>query len=125
MTISAISIYVSDLPAASRFYIDVLGFRVAESYGDYATKLEGDGPTLLLCAGGVPTGREARYPSGVVLGHRTLDLERRVAELRSKGVDFVQKVPETFPAGRYLAFVDPFGIGHELLEYTSQPRDEA
>lgn len=119
MTISAISVYVSDLPAATRFYVEVLGFRVKESYGEYATKLETDGPSLLLCAGGTPAD-DTRYPSGVVLGHRTLDLKKRIADLQVQGVVFVHAKPEAFPAGRFVAFRDPFGINHELLEYVAR-----
>ena len=124
MTISTISIYVSDLPAAVRFYVDVLGFRVEQSYGDDITKLDSDGPSLLLCAGAAPTPPAVRYPGGIVLGHRTLDLTKRIEELRGKGIRFVHERPERFPAGRYVAFTDPFGVVHELLEYATEPTTE-
>jgi lactoylglutathione lyase len=117
MTISAISVYVSDLAAATRFYTEVLGFEVKQSFGDYATKLTSDGPSLLLCAGGGKT--PGNYPSGVVLGHSTKDLDKKMNELRQKGVKLLHDQPEPFPAGRYAAFTDPFGTVHELLEYRS------
>ena len=116
MTISAISVYVPDLTLATEFYTKCLGFRVAQSFDDYAVKLEGDGPSLLLCAGGSPS--PARYPSGVVLGHRTADVNARVAALqKTPGVAILHDEPQPFPAGRYVAFTDPFGVSHELLEY--------
>jgi predicted enzyme related to lactoylglutathione lyase len=115
MTISAISIFVSDLEAAKSFYADVLGYAVTATFDGYAAKLANEGPSLLVCAGG-PAKMGAPYPSGVVLGHKTANLETRIAELKGR-VDFVHTSPEPFPAGRYLAFTDPFGIHHELLEY--------
>jgi catechol 2,3-dioxygenase-like lactoylglutathione lyase family enzyme len=117
MTISAISIYVSDLTAAAQFYVDILGFRIERSIGEYATKLVHDGPSLLLCAGG-PADEAPRYPAGIVLGHRTANLTQRIAELRAKGVTFLQESPEPFPKGQFIAFRDPFGMCHELLEYS-------
>ncbi len=119
MNISAISIYVTDLEAATRFYTEVLGFRIERTLGDYATKLESASFSLLLCAGATGLVAPPPYPSGVVLGLPTPNLEKRIEELRTHGARFLQDKPEPFPMGRFIAFVDPFGVTHELLEYQS------
>ena len=41
--------------------------------------------------------------------------------LESQGVELLHEVPSSGPEGRYVAFVDPFGTVHELVEPHSKP----
>ena len=43
-------------------------------------------------------------------------VEEAMRKLRAHGVAFLHDVPAEGPLGRYAAFVDPFGIVHEIQE---------
>jgi len=109
-------IFAPDLAEGLAFYQDVLGLQVtrkAESY--VAMHGAGFALTLFKCdTAGSPEGYSSRAGSSIAFA--VDDIERSMAELRGRGVEFLHAVPSTGPAGRYAAFVDPFGTVHELVE---------
>ncbi|MBI5537316.1 MAG: VOC family protein [Deltaproteobacteria bacterium] len=114
--IASISVYVHDLGAAKRFYVETLGFVVEETMGDYGFKLSHPGVSLVVLSGGKRA--EPGYPAGVVLGIPVSNAEQAAQRLRKAGATLVIGSPEPFPLGRFIAAADPSGNVVELLELT-------
>lgn len=126
--IAIVQINVTDLQEARRFYGEVLGLPTREPFGaDGPFELAlGDGPTVLVyqVARSVPV--DYGEETGVTLVIRTDDVDGTAARWRASGVELVP-VPWSpddsgiapCPYGRFIAFRDPFGNVHELL----QPHD--
>ncbi len=74
----------NDAQGATRFYCDVLGFRVL-SEDDYAVALDANGTMIR-----VNKGRDFKPAQGTVLGWEVEDIEVAVRELVSRGVHFEQ-----------------------------------
>ncbi len=62
-----------------------------------------------------------RAGSAIVLG--VPSLEEAIAQLRVKGVHLLHPAPSEGPLGRYVAFADPFGTVHELVEVRTASND--
>jgi lactoylglutathione lyase len=113
--IASVSIYVSDLDAATEFYTSVLGFRVQEKHPG-VVQLDSEGAALVLCEG--PKAAKRAYPAGVIVGLPVADLAKRLRELKKRGVELVHEEPQPFPAGRFAALYDPSGNAVELLQFS-------
>ena len=120
-----VQINVTDLARAKVFYVDTLGFKSGERFGpNEPFELENrDGPTILvyLVEKSVPS--DYPHQTGALLVFYTDDIERTVRDWKAKGVTFINiawsrdesGIADT-PFGRFIAFRDPFGNVHELLE---------
>lgn len=120
-----IQINVTDLQAARSFYGETLGIELHERFGgDGPFELElGDGPPVLVYQ--VERRVEVDYgnQTGLTLVLFTDDIEEKVAAWRARGVEFIpiawsedESGIAGCPYGRFIAFRDPFGNVHELLE---------
>ncbi len=127
-TVSLIQINVTDVAAAKEFYVDTLGFPMAE-YGiqGVVTLLNGDGAPILLYP--VEQRVEHDYPNqtGALLVFHVEDIDQTVEEWKSKGVEFIrisfseeESGIAPCPFGRFIAFRDPFGNVHEILQPYSE-----
>ena len=125
LRIGIVQINVTDLKAARIFYGDTLGIPLIEKFGpDTPFELDlGAGPTVLVY--GVERSVPVDYgkQTGVTLVLYTDDIESTVGGWRAAGVEFISiewSEDETgiagCPFGRFIAFKDPFGNVHELLE---------
>ena len=113
-----IGIYVDDIDKAVDFYCEKLGFKELQRYNnDCIVRLENDGPTVVLEK--VDNPNMSVYPnySQVVLGIETKDIETTAKELREKGVEFLQDIPQPFVAGLYMNMKDPAGNVLDLLQF--------
>ena len=138
LRIGVAEIDVMDLDAAWEFYVETLGIpgRSIDHEGHVGAwgvgrgkpfELDlGQGHIVLVYRGSVlaPT----TYPNGtgVKLAFFTDDIVKTVAEWRAKGVEFIpiEWSPDTSgiassPFGPFIAFRDPFGTVHELLQPVS------
>lgn len=132
LRVGIVQINVTDLAEAWRFYVETLGLRGRPRLGPgrpFELELgggEGAGPTVLVYR--VTTRAERRYPdeTGVTLVFYTDDIRATVAEWGARGVSFVpiewakdgSGIADT-PFGPFIAFRDPFGNVHELLQPAS------
>ena len=109
-------VFVPDLAVGLAFYRDVLGFEVTrESDSSIAMRGAEFDLTLFQCeALGSSDGYSTRAGSSIAFA--VTDVEKAMADLKSHGVEFLHEVPSSGPVGRYVAFVDPFGTVHELVE---------
>lgn len=116
MKLKALMVFVPDIAQARAFYSDVLGFSVREA-GDGHIAFESGGTELIAFECDRPGSigdysREAR----AVFVFGVASVEKSMATLKAQGVEFLHEVPAEGPLGRYAAFVDPFGIVHEIQE---------
>jgi predicted enzyme related to lactoylglutathione lyase len=114
--VCAISIYVKELHEATKFYSEVMDLKVKKEL-PYLVLLDHDGADLVLCPTEDPAAINYPNQSAVVLGFQTKNLGERIKELQAKGVALIHSTPQDFPGGNFVAFRDPSGNVHELLEF--------
>jgi len=114
-----IQISVSDLDKAIDWYCQTLGFEVSKEhyYHPVAVDLIHQGCRLLLHKVDKPA--RIDYPNVVqtLICIETDDIHKSINDLKNKGVELIHKTPQSFPAGMYIGFRDPFGNVHELIEF--------
>lgn len=110
------TVFVSDMDRAVTFYVEVLGLRLAERYGDYwATIDAGKGFAIGLHPA------SPKYPApgtrgGIVLGFELSEpVETAVARIKKAGASVAEGVEET-DAGRFAHLQDPDGNAIYLWE---------
>lgn len=110
-------IFVPDLDRARAFYADVLGLPVnAEDENHLVFGNLGVDLVAFKCDRAGSVGDYSRESRAVfVFGVPSIDDAMR--DLKAAGVEFLHKAPAMGPLRRYAAFVDPFGIVHEVQEY--------
>src|SRR5579872_6042593 len=98
-----VTIYVSDMDRAVRFYTEVLGLKLAYRFGDHWASVEvGKGLTIGLhpASGEVPAGRKGSMAIGLELNGPIQDAMKT---LGAKGVQFQGPVNEG-KAGKFAGF---------------------
>ena len=82
-----VTVMVSDMDRAVRFYTEALGLTLKLRYGDGWAEVQGPGITLGLhpARPGGPTGGQA---GGLSIGLQVDDLDAAVATLEKRGVEF-------------------------------------
>jgi len=110
-------IYVEDLEASISFYQNVLGLPFLDKGDDWAHFDSGAGTLLELFTGGKRR-TKAKNPDqqSIVLGLRVEDLDRAVAELKQKGVQFIPEGSGEFAGTRWAHFSDVEGNRLEVKE---------
>lgn len=131
--VGLIQINVTSVHAAWDFYVDTLGFTEAPG-SDRNTVLileNGAGPKILVYP--VENSVTPGYPdqTGTTLVFYVEDIATTVEEWQSRGVEFIPiswSEDETgiagCPFGRFIAFRDPFGNIHEVLQPHASMRVE-
>lgn len=116
MKLNRIMIFVPDMPEARQFYTDVLGFEVAAESETHLS-FAGAGCDFVAYKCGRPTtaGDYANEAQSVLV-FEVPDLDAELAHLRAHKVSILHAKPGENESGRYAAFVDPFGIVHEIFE---------
>lgn len=129
MTVGLLQINVTDARKAREFYIDTLGFPVkpgTEDFGITVIDNEGGAPILLYP---VERAVPVDYPNqtGSTIVFYVNDVEKTVEEWRERGVEFIsiawseeESGIAPCPFGRFIAFRDPFGNVHEILQPESR-----
>ena len=111
-----VTVYVSDMDRAVRFYTEALGLKLAYRFGDHWASVElGKGLTIgLHPASGESshTGPKSGMSIGLELNGK---IEDAVAKLEAKGVHFEGIVGEG-KAGKFAHFHDPDGNSLYLAE---------
>ena len=119
-------INVTDLDEAWRFYVDQLGIGGRQTLGPgkpFELEPGTGGLTVLVYPARHLTKLDYPNGTGVTLIFFTDDIHATVAEWKAKGVSFIRigwakdesGIADT-PFGPFIAFRDPFGNVHELLE---------
>ena len=112
-----VTIYVSNMDRAVRFYTEVLGLKLAYRFGDHWASVElGKGLTIGLhpASAEMPAGRRGSMAIGLELGG--VAIETAVERLHAKGVQFDGPVNDSGKAGKFASFADPDGNQLYLAE---------
>ncbi len=109
--LSHIWLYVKDTKTSIRFYRDVLGFKIAESFPDGALFYVG---SILL---GVhrEEGIRRSQPGSTVLILRSNNIDKTYKDLQTKGLLFDRQIKQE-PYGKIVPFKDPDGYIWEIVE---------
>jgi predicted enzyme related to lactoylglutathione lyase len=111
-------VMVENLEASVSFYRDVMGLKQLGKGEDWAHFDAGGGALFELMDGGKAAPRpKSANQQPLIPGLRVDDLYRAVAELKQKGVEFVDEIGE-FENTRWARFSDPEG---NLLEIKEVP----
>jgi catechol 2,3-dioxygenase-like lactoylglutathione lyase family enzyme len=103
-----VTVYVSNMDAAVRFYSEVLGLKLAYRFGDHWAAVEaGKGLTIGLHpdSGESRAGRKGSMEIGLELSG---SIHEAVKVLKSKGVQFPEPI-RTGKSGSFAHFEDPDG----------------
>ena len=103
-----VTLYISNMDTAVRFYTETLGLKLAYRFGDHWASIEvGKGLTIGLhpASSEMPAGRKGSMAIGLELSGSIQDAVRA---LESKGVKFHGMVNEA-KAGSFVSFEDPDG----------------
>jgi catechol 2,3-dioxygenase-like lactoylglutathione lyase family enzyme len=127
LSVYIVQLNVIGLQAGIDWYTHVLGFKVSKEnnflHHGTTVQLEHDkGFRLILHNAKRPA--KINYPDDVqtMVVWETKDLQATMAEMNLKGVEFVFSEPQKINVGSFVAFRDPFGNVHELIELKKQDR---
>ncbi|MCF7833074.1 MAG: VOC family protein [Candidatus Marinimicrobia bacterium] len=118
MTITWITIHVTNMDESKRFYCDVLGLKVkhemAPRPGMKICFLDG-GPIdyELIEDDGHP---EVNIGASVSAGFRVDSLDQKIADLKKKGVENIVGPIQPAPNIRFIYIKDPDGMGIQISE---------
>jgi len=101
-----VTVMVSDMKKAVKFYTETLGLEVKAQWGDEFAQLKAPG-TIIALHPSVKGGAKPGDSKSLSIGFSVDGLEKAVAELKKKGVKFT-KVTDDGPV-RLAFFVDPDG----------------
>lgn len=108
---------VKDLQQSKDFYVNILGLEIVEEHKD-AVKLKLNDHEVFMFQG---TSRCIDYEHGSdansTLIFSVVNLDQKIEELESVGIEIVHDVPSENKWGRYSGFKDPSGIVHEIMEF--------
>lgn len=116
MKLATLMVLTPDLAEARVFYEGVLGFAVRSQSDDLLT-LEHAGAAFQVfrCECPAAAARHGRDAATIAVFEVT-SIDVAMAEMRSKGVEFLHSTPASNRFGRYAAFKAPGGNVHEIFE---------
>ncbi|MCY7914340.1 VOC family protein [Bacillus haynesii] len=113
-----VSIKVTDINEAKKFYCEKMNFNLEKEYGENIIELNVNGFPIILEKASKPNTLKYGENSQVVLGLQTDDLNKDLDLLKKNGVKVLYEEPQKCPPGHYTVIVDPFGNKIELLEFS-------
>lgn len=123
MKLNKIMIFVPDLAKARKFYSDVLGFEVEmENERSLSFRRAGCEFVAYKCRKPTTAGDYANEARAVFV-FEVPDLKAAIENLRAHNVTVLHSTPGENESGRYAAFVDPFGIVHEIFETKTRKKE--
>ena len=116
-----VQLNVVGLQAGIDWYTGVLGFRVSKenNFSQHGTtvQLEHDQDfRLILHNAKIPARIDYANDVQTMVVWQTQDLAASMTEMKSKGVEFIFTEPQKINVGNFVAFREPFGNVHELIE---------
>ena len=110
ITGSNVTVMVSNMDAAVKFYTETLGLKLKVRYGDHWAEIEAPGITIALH----PKGKDIKTGDNLSIGFSANDFKQTVAALEQKGIKFnmlddkqVLLALFTDPDGNALYFAQP------------------
>ena len=116
MRLNRIMIFVPDLAMAKRFYRDVLGFEIGAETSDAVTFTDAGCRLVAYKCARPAVPRDYAVEAQAVFVFEVKNLDEALEKLSRHDVNILHSTPGENEEGRYAAFVDPFGIVHEIFE---------
>lgn len=113
--VCVLTVQVTNLEEAIRFYTEVLKFQVNKRYGEKIVSLVQDIPLILEETETVTLNNS----QPVLLGLLSENLDEDIKYLTGKGVKILFDEPKPCPPGRYTIIEDPSGNQIELVEFSA------
>jgi predicted enzyme related to lactoylglutathione lyase len=114
-----VTIYVSDMNRAVRFYSEALGLTVKERYGDHWAAIDAGGGLVIGLHPATPE-QKAGIPGSIAIGFEvTASIEEAVDRLTRQGVTFHGVIARD-KAGSFAFFADPDGNRCYLYQLQAQ-----
>ena len=116
LSFSNLLVFAPDLSVAREFYGETLGLELVRAEENFlAFKGVGFELDVFSCSTATQASGYSERP-GSSIAFSVPELAAAVSALRARGVRFLHETPQSGPLGRYVAFSDPFGTVHELVE---------
>jgi len=109
-------LFVPDLAEARRFYGETLGLPLLAETADYLRLTLSERELVVFRCERPGTVGDYADEARAVIVFAVPSVAEALARFRAQGVPCLHAVPAEGPLGRYAAFVDPFGIVHEVQE---------
>jgi len=116
LSIQSVLVFAPDLDVARHFYEELLGLSLDRLDEGFLLFHCIDSQLAVFLCETESTSRSYSREAGSSIAFAVPDLDAAVAELTAKGVRFLHSRPNEGPIGRYVAFANPFGTIHELVE---------
>ena len=81
---SNVTVMVTNMDNAIKFYSETLGFKLKNRYGDHWADIEGPG----IAIGLHPAGKDIKIGNNLSMGFKVKDLHEAIEALEQKGVQF-------------------------------------
>ena len=112
------TIYVTNLAHAVDFYVQALGYEVKDRYGQCIVQLSTQGTTLVIQE--IEQAQTFPERPSSVLAFKTENIDESIRRVIAAGGIVLHDKPQPCPVGVYVAFKDPSGVLHELLQFSGQ-----
>lgn len=109
--LSHVWLYVKDASRSIKFYQNIIGFKVAETFPHGALFYTGS----ILLGIHQEEGNRKSQPGSLVMILKTNNIKETHKELVARGVVFAGKIRQE-PYGEIISFKDPDGYAWELVE---------
>lgn len=116
ISLGKLLVFAPDLVIAREFYGDVLGLSLTESTDTFLGFRGVDFELLIFDCDTETTPDGHSSVAGSALTFSVSNLEEAIESLRRSGTRVLHDEPQQGPHSRYIAFSDPFGTVHELVE---------
>lgn len=116
--VCVVAVNVVDMDRSIDFYSAALGFKVEDrTHYPEIVQLEHDGIPFLLQKAAAAARVDYPRQAQSLLNFETDDIASAVLRLRKAGAEILHKEPQPCPVGVFVAFRDPSGNVHELVEF--------
>ena len=118
-------IFVTDLQVAKQFYGQVLGFRLKSEQSNQLTFSHDDCNLVAFkCEKNTVVGDYSQEARSVFV-FEVASIDQAFRDLKARGVRFLHDHPARNSFAQYAAFVDPFGIVHEISQANIDESDSS
>lgn len=116
LSLRHVLVFAPDLSRARDFHGEVLGIPLHDS-SDTHQQFRGENFDLtVFSCDGQDSPRGYSEQAGSAIAFTVPSIDDAAAELAAQNVALLHSSPQQGPLGKYVAFVDPFGVVHELVE---------
>ncbi len=119
LSLGKLLVFAPDMELADEFYEGKLGLERVDSGDDYRVLRGPDFELILFRCSEATSSDGYSKQAGSAICFSVPDIVEAMRHLREKDVELLHSEPQSGAGLSYVAFVDPFGTVHEIVEYAS------